>query len=76
MSTRSTIRPLLFSALALGAAPAVVMAQAPAKALAAVSEKDLLAHIKTLASDEFEGRASAPPAPSCRWDCPVSGPAS
>ncbi|TFW16983.1 M20/M25/M40 family metallo-hydrolase [Duganella callida] len=50
----SSIRPLLFSALALSALPAA--AQAPAKALNAVSAQDLLAHIKTLASDEFEGR--------------------
>ena len=54
-----TIRPLLLTTLALAAAP--VFAQAPAKALAAVSEKDLLAHIKTLASDEFEGRAPGSP---------------
>jgi hypothetical protein len=51
----SSFRPLLLSALALSALPA--LAQAPAKALNAVSAKDLLAHIKTLASDEFEGRA-------------------
>jgi Zn-dependent M28 family amino/carboxypeptidase len=55
----STIRPLLLTTLALAAIP--VFAQAPAKALAAVSEKDLLAHIKTLASDEFEGRAPGSP---------------
>ena len=51
----STLRPLLFSALALAAVP--TLAQAPAEALAAVSAEDLLDHIKTLASDEFEGRA-------------------
>jgi Zn-dependent M28 family amino/carboxypeptidase len=50
-----SIRPLLFSTLALAAAP--LFAQAPAKALNAVSAQDLLGHIKTLASDEFEGRA-------------------
>ncbi|MFS2005302.1 M20/M25/M40 family metallo-hydrolase [Duganella sp. CT11-25] len=55
----STIRPLLLTTLALAVIPA--FAQAPAKALAAVSEKDLLAHIKTLASDEFEGRAPGSP---------------
>jgi Zn-dependent M28 family amino/carboxypeptidase len=55
----SAIRPLLITTLALAAAP--VFAQAPAKALAAVSEKDLLAHIKMLASDEFEGRAPGSP---------------
>ncbi|USX21363.1 M28 family peptidase [Oxalobacteraceae bacterium OTU3REALA1] len=51
----STLRPLLFSALALAAVP--TLAQAPAEALAAVSAEDLLTHIKTLASDDFEGRA-------------------
>ena len=55
----SAIRPLLLTSLALAAVPAY--AQAPAKALAAVSEKALLAHIKTLASDEFEGRAPGSP---------------
>jgi Zn-dependent M28 family amino/carboxypeptidase len=54
-----TIRPLLLTTLALTAIP--VFAQAPAKAFAAVSEKDLLAHIQTLASDEFEGRAPGSP---------------
>jgi len=51
----SSFRPLLFSTFALAALPA--LAQAPAKALNAISTKDLLEHIKTLASDEFEGRA-------------------
>ncbi len=51
----SPIRPLLLSALVLSALPA--LAQAPAKALDAISSKDLLEHIKTLASNEFEGRA-------------------
>jgi Zn-dependent M28 family amino/carboxypeptidase len=50
----SALRPLLFAALAL-AAPA--FAEAPAKALNAISAQALLAHIKTLASDDFEGRA-------------------
>jgi hypothetical protein len=50
----SSSAPAVFR-LALGALPA--LAQAPAKALNAVSAKDLLEHIKTLASDEFEGRA-------------------
>nr|WP_315402441.1 M28 family peptidase [uncultured Duganella sp.] len=54
-----TLRPLLFCALALSALP--TMAQAPAKALAAVSAEDLLGHIKTLASDDFEGRAPGSP---------------
>ncbi|MRW90827.1 M20/M25/M40 family metallo-hydrolase [Duganella sp. FT80W] len=48
-------RPLLFSALALSALPAY--AQAPAKALNTISSQDLLAHIKVLSSDTFEGRA-------------------
>ncbi|MHA4869143.1 M20/M25/M40 family metallo-hydrolase [Duganella sp. PWIR1] len=51
----SSFRPLLLSALALSALPA--LAQAPAKALNAISAKDLLEHIQTLASDDFEGRA-------------------
>ncbi|OEZ96545.1 M28 family peptidase [Duganella sp. HH101] len=51
----AAIRPLLFSALALAAGSAC--AQAPAKALATISAQDLLDHIKTLASDEYEGRA-------------------
>jgi Zn-dependent M28 family amino/carboxypeptidase len=55
----STLRPLLFSALALAAVP--TLAQAPAKALAAVSAEDLLDHIKVLASDDFEGRAPGSP---------------
>ncbi|NGZ82970.1 M20/M25/M40 family metallo-hydrolase [Duganella aceris] len=55
----SAIRPLLITTLALAAVP--VFAQAPAKALAAVSEKDMLNHITTLASDEFEGRAPGSP---------------
>src|SRR5471032_104122 len=55
----ATLRPLLFSALALAAGAAC--AQAPAKALASVSPQDLLEHIKTLASDDFEGRAPGTP---------------
>ncbi|MQA22525.1 M28 family peptidase [Rugamonas rivuli] len=51
----AAIRPLLFSALALAAGSAC--AQAPAKALAAITTQDLMEHIKTLASDEYEGRA-------------------
>ncbi|ELX12158.1 peptidase M28 family [Janthinobacterium sp. HH01] len=51
----AAIRPLLFSALALAAGSAC--AQAPAKALATISAQDLLGHIKTLASDKYEGRA-------------------
>jgi Zn-dependent M28 family amino/carboxypeptidase len=55
----SPLRTLLSSALALAAIPtfAQAPANAPASALAAVSADDLLAHIKTLASDDFEGRA-------------------
>ncbi|NYE63556.1 Zn-dependent M28 family amino/carboxypeptidase [Duganella sp. 1224] len=55
----SLFRPLLWSALALGALPA--MAQAPAEALNAINAQDLLAHIKILASEEFEGRAPGTP---------------
>ncbi len=55
----SPLRPLLWSALALSALPA--LAQAPAEALNAINAQDLLAHIKTLASEEFEGRAPGTP---------------
>jgi Zn-dependent M28 family amino/carboxypeptidase len=52
-------RPLLFSVLALAVAPAC--AQAPVKALGAISAPEILGHITTLASDEFEGRAPGSP---------------
>jgi Zn-dependent M28 family amino/carboxypeptidase len=58
-SPMSPLRPLLLSALALSALPA--LAQAPVKALNAISAQDLTEHIKTLASDEFEGRAPGTP---------------
>ena len=37
------------------------LAQVPAEALNAINAQDLLAHIKTLASEEFEGRAPGTP---------------
>ncbi|GJJ04808.1 hypothetical protein RugamoR64_53460 [Duganella rhizosphaerae] len=55
----TTLRPLLFTALALAAGAAC--AQAPARALASVSPQELLDHIRTLASDDFEGRAPGSP---------------
>jgi Zn-dependent M28 family amino/carboxypeptidase len=52
-------RSAILSALALATTQA--SAQAPAKATAAITEAGLLGHIKTLASDDFEGRAPGTP---------------
>lgn len=51
--------PLLLLAAALAAPPLLSAAEAarPKNALGALSEKSLMAHIRTLASDDFEGRA-------------------
>ncbi len=43
--------------LAAAPEPAKAPAEAPAEALAAITAEDMLQHVKTLASDEFEGRA-------------------
>ncbi|SFU96007.1 M28 family peptidase [Pseudoduganella namucuonensis] len=51
----AVFRPSLLPILALAASQA--SAQAPAAALGAISEQGLLGHIRTLASDEFEGRS-------------------
>jgi len=53
------LRSAILSALALAATQA--NAQAPAKASAAITEAGLLGHIKTLASDDFEGRSPGTP---------------
>ena len=51
-------RPVVMSLLALVSLQAAAQqTAAPARALAAISEPGLIGHIKTLASDEFEGRA-------------------
>ena len=51
-------RPVVMSLLALVVSQACAQqTAAPARSLAAISEPGLIGHIKTLASDEFEGRA-------------------
>jgi hypothetical protein len=50
------MKHLSFLALACSLAAPAAMAQAPAKALQAISGESFVANIKTLASDDFEGR--------------------